>query len=123
MIYKSFAVMGALTLLSAALTPGSAPKELYGKSIIITWTEHRSQRQVDQTAAFTLLSAAAYGGSAPKELYGKSISEPWSQTSILRFEADQRTRSISQAVSSAHLHQHGGSPICADRSGRRSRWL
>lgn len=39
----------ALTLLSAAAHAESAPpKELYGKSIIITWTEHRNQRQLDQ---------------------------------------------------------------------------
>jgi hypothetical protein len=44
LISKSFAVMGALTLVSATAHAGSAPKELYGKSIIITWGEQHSQR-------------------------------------------------------------------------------
>jgi hypothetical protein len=39
---------GVLTLLSSAAYAGSPPKELYGKSIIITWTEHRNQRHADQ---------------------------------------------------------------------------
>jgi hypothetical protein len=45
MISKSFAVIGVLMLLSLAAYAGSAPKELYGKSIIVTWGEHRSQRE------------------------------------------------------------------------------
>jgi hypothetical protein len=44
MISKTFAVMGALTLLSATAHAGSAPKELYGKSIILTWTEYQNVR-------------------------------------------------------------------------------
>jgi hypothetical protein len=49
MIFKGFAVICALTLLSAvAHAAGSPPKELYGKSIIITWTEHHNQRQLGQ---------------------------------------------------------------------------
>lgn len=48
MIYKSFTLIAALTLLSQVAYAGSAPKELYGKSIIITWTEHRNQRHEDQ---------------------------------------------------------------------------
>jgi hypothetical protein len=48
MISKCFAVMGALTLLSAAAHAESAPKELYAKSIIISWTEHRNQRILRQ---------------------------------------------------------------------------
>jgi hypothetical protein len=39
MISKSIAVIAALTPLSAAAHAESAPKELYGKSIIVTWTE------------------------------------------------------------------------------------
>jgi hypothetical protein len=39
MISKSFPVMGLLTLLSAAAHAGSAPKELYGKSISVAWSE------------------------------------------------------------------------------------
>jgi hypothetical protein len=40
----------ALGVLSSAMASyaESAPKELYGKSIIITWTEHRNQRHADQ---------------------------------------------------------------------------
>jgi hypothetical protein len=48
MIHKSFTVIAALILLSAVAYAESPPKELYGKSIIITWTEHRNQRHVDQ---------------------------------------------------------------------------
>ena len=44
MISKSFAVMGVLSLLSATAHAGPAPKELYGKSIILTWAELRDQR-------------------------------------------------------------------------------
>jgi hypothetical protein len=38
----------ALTLLSAVAYSASPPKELYAKSIIVTWTEHRNQRQVGE---------------------------------------------------------------------------
>jgi len=48
MISKSFASIAALTLLTGVAHAGSAPRELYGKSIIITWTEHRSQRQLGE---------------------------------------------------------------------------
>jgi hypothetical protein len=48
MIYQTFTLLGVLMLLSAAAHAGPAPKELYGKSVIITWTEHRSQRHLDQ---------------------------------------------------------------------------
>jgi hypothetical protein len=44
MISKSLAVMGVLTLLSAAAHAGSAPKELFGKSISVAWTETITQR-------------------------------------------------------------------------------
>jgi hypothetical protein len=48
-------------------------------------------------AALILLSGVAHAGSAPKELYGKSITVTWSQTQILKFEADQQTRSSGQS--------------------------
>jgi hypothetical protein len=45
---------GALTLLSAVAHAGSAPKELYGKSISVAWSEARTQRfQSDQVAINT----------------------------------------------------------------------
>jgi hypothetical protein len=44
MIYKTFTVMCVLILLSASAHGGSAPKELYGKSITVAWSEARSQR-------------------------------------------------------------------------------
>jgi hypothetical protein len=34
---------GALTLLSAVAHAGFAPKELYGKSVTVAWTENRTQ--------------------------------------------------------------------------------
>jgi hypothetical protein len=49
MIYKSFASIAALILLSGVAHAGSAPKELYGKSITVAWTETRIQRaETDQ---------------------------------------------------------------------------
>jgi hypothetical protein len=45
MISKSFLVIGMLAMLSAAAHAGSPPKELYGKSITVSWTEEREQRQ------------------------------------------------------------------------------
>jgi hypothetical protein len=39
---------GALILLYEVAHAESPPKELYGKSIIISWTEHRNQRHIDQ---------------------------------------------------------------------------
>jgi hypothetical protein len=48
MIHKSFTVIAVPIPLSAVAHAGSAPKELYGKSIIIAWTEQRSQRQLGQ---------------------------------------------------------------------------
>jgi hypothetical protein len=44
MISKISAVICVLILLSAAAHAGSAPKELYGKSVTVTWTENRTQR-------------------------------------------------------------------------------
>ena len=50
MTFRSFASIAALTLLSAVAYAGSVPpKELYGKSIIVTWREHRSQREFGQS--------------------------------------------------------------------------
>jgi hypothetical protein len=48
MIFKSFIAIVALPLLSAVAYAESPPKQLYGKSIIIAWTEHRNQRHQDQ---------------------------------------------------------------------------
>jgi hypothetical protein len=45
---QKLASIAALTLLSAVADAGSAPKELYGKSIIISWTEHQSWRPLGQ---------------------------------------------------------------------------
>jgi len=39
MIYKGIGIFTALTLLSAAAHAGSAPKELYGKSFSVAWSE------------------------------------------------------------------------------------
>jgi hypothetical protein len=39
MISRSFTIIGALTLLSAVAYAGSAPKELYGKSITVQWSD------------------------------------------------------------------------------------
>jgi hypothetical protein len=39
MISKTLAAIGVLILSSAAAHAGSAPKELYGKSIVVAWTE------------------------------------------------------------------------------------
>jgi hypothetical protein len=47
-IFRSFVAMGALTLLSVAAYAGSAPKELWGKSIILTWGELRFQRNLPE---------------------------------------------------------------------------
>jgi hypothetical protein len=44
MICKSFAVVGALTLLSAVADAASAPKEVYGKSISVGWSQTLSER-------------------------------------------------------------------------------
>jgi hypothetical protein len=44
MISRSLASFAALTLLSAVAHAGSAPKELYGKSIAVAWTEAHTQR-------------------------------------------------------------------------------
>jgi hypothetical protein len=44
MISRSFTIIGALTLLSAVAYAGPAPKELYGKSITVAWSESRDQR-------------------------------------------------------------------------------
>ena len=50
MIKKGIGVFTTLTLLtaSAAAHAGSAPKELYGKSIIVTWTESRSGKSASE---------------------------------------------------------------------------
>jgi hypothetical protein len=45
MIYKSFTIIGAMTLLSAVAQAGSAPKELYGKSITVQWSESVTGRK------------------------------------------------------------------------------
>jgi hypothetical protein len=48
MTCKGIVVSSALTLLSAVAHAGSAPKELYGKSIIVAWNEARSQRELGE---------------------------------------------------------------------------
>jgi hypothetical protein len=45
MISKSFVVMGVVTLLSVVAYAGSAPKELYGKSITVQWSESITGRK------------------------------------------------------------------------------
>jgi hypothetical protein len=47
MISKSFAVLGTLTLLSAAAHAGSAPKEFYGKSITLQWSQTQTGKTKD----------------------------------------------------------------------------
>jgi hypothetical protein len=48
MISKSFAVIGALTLLSAAAYAESVPpKELYGKSITLQWSQSHTGKTLD----------------------------------------------------------------------------
>jgi hypothetical protein len=55
MISKSFTIVGVLTLLSAVAHAGSAPKELYGKSIAVQWSESISGRMGgDQTMRYWL---------------------------------------------------------------------
>jgi hypothetical protein len=46
---SSFTIIGVLATWTAAAHAGSAPKELYGKSIVFTWAENRSQRLLGQT--------------------------------------------------------------------------
>jgi hypothetical protein len=41
MTYKNLAIVGTLTLLTAIAHAGSASKELYGKSVVLTWSEGR----------------------------------------------------------------------------------
>jgi hypothetical protein len=49
MIYKCFAVIGMLMLLPATVYAGPAPKELYGKSISVAWSQTSIQRlEADQ---------------------------------------------------------------------------
>jgi hypothetical protein len=48
LISKSFALMGALTLLSTAAHAGPTPKELYGKSITLQWSETETGKVPDQ---------------------------------------------------------------------------
>jgi hypothetical protein len=44
-IYKGIGVFIALTMLTAEAHAGSAPKELYGKSITVQWSESITGRQ------------------------------------------------------------------------------
>lgn len=48
MIHKGIGVVVALSLLSASTYAGSAPKELYGKSISVVWSEAIAQRPDSQ---------------------------------------------------------------------------
>jgi hypothetical protein len=47
MISKSFAIMGVLMLLSTAAHTGSAPKELYGRSITLQWSQSQTGKTLD----------------------------------------------------------------------------
>jgi hypothetical protein len=47
MIYKSVTIVGVLAILTAATYAGSAPKELYGKSIAVQWSESGEFRSND----------------------------------------------------------------------------
>jgi hypothetical protein len=86
MIYKSFAIMGALTLQSAAAHDGSAPKELYGKSIILTWGENRdvvsrNERPVGVYVVLTTYVSTA-GRLFTKTLHGATVHSHVTKTEV-----------------------------------------
>lgn len=62
MIYKSVTIVGVLTLVSAVAHAGSAPKDLYGKSIAASWFESRAQN--DRTGALQNPQISIYVSSA-----------------------------------------------------------
>jgi hypothetical protein len=71
MISKSLAVMGVLMLLSATSNAGSAPKEFYGKSITLQWSE-------SWTAKFGSEQRARNGGTATQmNVYVSTAGRPF----------------------------------------------
>jgi hypothetical protein len=88
MIFRSFAVMGALMVLSATAHAGSPPKELYGKSVAVAWTETRSLRfESDQQVRYVTRSHQM-------NIYISSVGRPF-------------VRLISTGVGAFNLHQLG----------------
>jgi hypothetical protein len=74
MIFKSFTVIGVLTLLSAVAHAGSAPKELYGKSITVQWSETRIQRSETEK------DTRNFGQAIRMHLYISTAGRPFVQT-------------------------------------------
>jgi hypothetical protein len=75
MTRKGIVVSAALTLLSAAAHAGSAPKELYGKSIVVAWSESRDQR------VETEKEVRNFGQAVQMNLYISTAGRPFSRTS------------------------------------------
>jgi hypothetical protein len=108
MISKSFAVMGALALLSAAAYAGSAPpKELYGKSIIFAWTEQRSQRQLGQANFRDIVDPLSI------KIYVSTTGRPFN-----RFASTSRGRKVSSEGVGASGISSGGGPRLTEFKGR-----
>ena len=111
MIYKSFTVIAALTLLSAVAHAGSAPKELYGKSITVGWSEsetakfeaEQQERNVGMAAQmniyistagrpFVRLMTSAQGGRSRQESGGTGSLRSTGLTETAPGEAAEKER-------------------------------
>jgi hypothetical protein len=74
MIHKCFGIVAALTLLSTIAHAGSAPRELYGKSIIVAWSESREQRTETEK------ETRNYGAAIRVDLYVSTAGRPFLRT-------------------------------------------
>jgi hypothetical protein len=86
MISKSFAVIGALVVLSAAAHAGPAPKELYGKSITLAWGETRDVVSHNETPAGIYVVLSTYVSTAgrlfTKTLHGATVHSHVTKTQV-----------------------------------------
>jgi hypothetical protein len=71
MISKSIPAVGALMLLSATAQAGSAPKELYGKSITVQWSESVAGRRPGEHATENWLNVYLL------KMYVSSVGRPF----------------------------------------------
>jgi hypothetical protein len=98
MIYKCFAVIGVLMLLSVTAHAGPAPRDLYGKSITVQWSESSTGKwHYEQVATNT-------GSAHQMNIYVSTAGRPF-------------VRMIGTGIGGVNYHtQQGGQPSSKSES-------
>jgi hypothetical protein len=57
MIYKSITIIGVLAIWTTVAQAASAPKELYGKSVVVSWSENVESKSTGETVMQSYVQA------------------------------------------------------------------